>query len=138
MPLFPGMNQTSVLELQIASGDRRFDFRRSGSSVSVNGHIADSEIFDTLLEQVAQMPVIPRSAFSAQGVPVMTISISIGSAHHSIRFYPAQEKGQADVLCTLPGCEQYGVTDAWRLGTLLLTCDGTRILDEHGSESPAR
>ncbi|MBP3427585.1 MAG: hypothetical protein J6M47_04940 [Clostridia bacterium] len=137
-PLFPGVDPMETLSMSILSGDRAFEFRRTGALASVNGHRADGEMLETLIEQITQMPIAPRDAFSPAGAPLMTITLASGGAEHTASFYRSHHGEDADVLYTHRNAHYYGVTDAWRVGTLLLACDGTRILDAGGNEAPAQ
>lgn len=137
-PLFPGVDPMGALSMSIRAGDRAFEFKRTDALVSVNGHRADGEMLKTLIEQITQMPIAPREAFSPAGAPLMTITLASGGAEHTASFYRSHQEEDADVLYTHKSAHYYGVTDAWRVGTLLLACDGTRILDAGGNESPAQ
>lgn len=135
-PLFPGVNADQVHALLITASDRSFEFMRTGRHVSVNGSTADRDVFSTLLRQIVNMPVTEAESFSP-GRLLMTIHMDVGEARHDVRFYESPDGETVDVAYTVQAAQRYGVTDAWRLGTLLLACDGTRILDEQGFESPA-
>lgn len=137
-PLFPCVDRCAALDMSIRASDRAFDFRQTADGAIVNGNAADNEILSTLIEQVTQMPITPRGAFSTAEAPLMTITVVCGGAEHTARFYRSQQEEDANVLYTRQQAQYYGITDAWRVGTLLLTCDGTRIFDEGGNESPIR
>lgn len=136
--LFSGMDQSSITAISVTAADRHFEFLCSGpDDVSVNGQLADSEAFDTLVFQIANLPVTPREAFSPAGEPLLTVVVTTPTASHTASFYRSSVE---DTACVLTGPAEspcYEETDAWRVGTLLLTCDGTRIQDERGNETPA-
>jgi len=135
-PLFPDVNTDSIDTLFVTAADRSFTFTRTGRQVSVNGSNADRDVFSTLLRQIVNMPVTEARPFSP-GRLLMTIRMEAGDMRHDVRFYETPDEEHVDVAYAVQAAQHYGVTDAWRLGTLLLACDGTRILDEQGLESPA-
>ena len=53
------------------------------------------------------------------------------------RFYEDGGTGEfARVIAGTEGEPEYGQTCGWRVGTLMMTCEGTRIQDERGNEQP--
>ena len=137
-PLFPALSPASVTALSVTAGDRRFEFLCDGDEVSVNGQLADGEIFLTLLDQILTLPVAACAAFSPEESSAMlTLVLTAADHDNTVRFYEGSSQETARVLAGTPEEPVYGVTKAWRIGTLLLVCDGTRIQDESGNETPA-
>lgn len=138
-PLFSSLDAQTVSDVTIATPERTFRFAQSDGVVSVNGQKADAEIFMTLLTQIATLPVAERTAFLAQNDPFLTLTVDTNVDRLFVGFYRDDpEQAYADVICMEEGePPRYGVTKAWRVGKLVLTCDGTRILDENGNEAPA-
>lgn len=137
--LFPGLDGGTITALTVVSRDRSFEFHCNGAGrVSVNGQKADGEIFLTLVSQIIELPVAAHTAFSAAGEPLLTLTVSAGSIQHIARFYDNGSIGsKALIVCGTPEAPRYGQTDGWRIGTLMMTCEGTRIEDERGNETPA-
>lgn len=137
-PLFPAISPSSVTALSVTAGDRRFEFLCDGEEVSVNGQLADGEIFSTLLEQILTLPIASCAAFSPEeGSAMLTLVLTAAGHDNTVCFYEGSSKETARVLAGTPEEPVYGVTKSWRIGTLLLVCDGTRIQDESGNETPA-
>lgn len=137
--LFPELDVSSISHLEITAPDRNFSFiPGDAGNVSVNGQQGDGEIFTTLVSQITELPVSPQEAFSPQEDPLLTVCISFSGEERSVRFYRGVEDENARLIVGARDSLRYGETDAWRVGTLLLTCDGTRIQDERGNETPAR
>lgn len=134
--LFPDLSAGAITSVTVHADSCAFDFLiDSRGAVSVNGRRADSEIFDTLIAQIAELPVVPLSAFAPAQEPVMTLIIRSGEKEHAARFYEGGEKGEdAFILAGSSDAPRYRQTDGWRVGTLLMTCEGTRIQDERGNE----
>lgn len=136
--LFGTLNPESILSVSVTTMEREFRFDASGEDVSVNGQLADEEVFSTLLTQIAALPVTKREAFTPQDMPYMTLTVQTAASLMAASFYLGESDGAyADVICTASDGPQYCVTKAWRAGKLVLTCDGTRIQDESGRETPA-
>ncbi len=69
---------------------------------------------------------------------LLTLTVCTGAKQHIARFY--EDDGTGEVARIVTGSEdapEYGQTDGWRVGTLMMTCEGTRIQDERGNERPA-
>lgn len=131
--LFPGLVCEHITAVYVSTPERSFVFECSAPDrISVNGHSADSEIFDTLLEQICQLPVDAHAAFSPEHAPALTLTVVSGESRHTARFY--SDSGSEDTRILLAGAGEpvYRQTDAWRIGTLLMTCEGTRMEDENG------
>ena len=138
--LFPGLNEQSVTSITVSTPDRRFDFRcEDPRTVSVNGHRADSEVFLTLLEQISQFPVDTRTAFAPEAQNLLlTLIVSSGAQQQIAQFYSDGHTGETTHIIVGKGdTSKYLMTGGWRVGALMMTCEGTRILDAHGNEQPA-
>ena len=72
--------------------------------------------------------------FSVRGE--LTVTVYTDTQDFSASFY--QEQGDDKYAYVVAGAdnERFLKTDAWRVGTLLLTCEGTRIFDASGQETP--
>ena len=68
---------------------------------------------------------------------MLTLVLTAADHDNTVRFYEGSSQETARVLAGTPEEPVYGVTKSWRIGTLLLVCDGTRIQDESGNETPA-
>ncbi|MBQ6858153.1 MAG: hypothetical protein IJO02_01870 [Clostridia bacterium] len=132
--LFPDLG--AVTSVIVSADSSRFDFLVDNrGAVSVNGKRADSEIFNTLIAQIAELPVHPQAAFSPKEPPVMTLTVRSGEREHVARFYEDDAAGEeAFILTGSSDAPRYRRTDGWRVGTMLMTCEGTRIQDERGNE----
>lgn len=137
--LFPGLNERAVTAITVAAPDRSFHFLCDDRSlVSVNGAHADSEVFGTLLEQIAALPVDESRAFAPDKQKLLlTLTVSSGSAQRVARFYADGTSGEkARIVIGTPDAPEYRSTGGWRVGALMMTCEGTRIQDAHGNEIP--
>ena len=138
--LFPGLSNAHITALCVSTPERSFQFHTDKSGlVSVNGQQADSEIFSTLLDQIAELPVERRSPFSPQPQDLMlTLVISSDEKQQTARFYEdAASNETAHIVLGTGESSEYRQTSIWRVGTLMMTCEGTRILDIYGNETPA-
>lgn len=139
--LFPGLNEESVTAVTVAAPDRHFHFLcDEPNAVSVNGQQADSEAFLTLLEQIAEFPVDTRTAFSPDAQKLLlTLTVSSGTQQQIAHFYADGQAGEkAHIVVGKGDSSQYLMTGGWRVGALMMTCEGTRIQDVHGNETPAK
>lgn len=138
-PLFAGLDSDDIQSVSIQTKRRVFQFQCStDDSVSVNAYVADEDVFDTLLEQLMALSFDPCDPFEPEGDPLLTVEISADAQQYSAWFYEDGGTGKnTNIICTQQGSTQYLTTEAWRVGTLLLTCEGTRIFDESGRETPA-
>ena len=84
------------------------------------------------------LPVDVSAAFSAGSTKLLlTLTVYTGSERHTARFYEDGGTGEfARVIAGTEGEPEYGQTCGWRVGTLMMTCEGTRIQDERGNEQP--
>ena len=137
--LFEALDAQDVSEVSVTTPEREFRFDAADGEVSVNGRMADAEAFQTLLDQIAKLPVDASDAFTPDDAPLLTLSVDADGDHLDASFYRADGTDvYASVIGAQNGCVRYGLTKAWRVGKLVLTCDGTRIFDENGEEMPAK
>lgn len=137
--LFPDLDPASITAVSLKTPERSFEFRRGEyNAVTVNGQLADSEIYLTLLTQIAELPVSTLDALPAGNDQLLTLVVTTGGQRRTAHFYDDGGAGtEAFILCGTQEAPQYRQTDGWRVGTLLMTCEGTRIQDERGNEIPA-
>ena len=134
--LFPELTDSDISEIHIRAGDDcAFDFSLRGE-LSVNGQKADGEVFSTLLDQLTADCFIPCEDFEPRGEPLLTVTVSTDTQDFSARFYQDSEDGKYAYVVAGADKARCLKTDAWRVGTLLLTCEGTRIFDASGQETP--
>ena len=134
--LFPELTDSDISEIHIRAGDDcAFDFSVRGE-LSVNGQKADGEVFSTLLDQLTADCFVPCEDFEPRGEPLLTVTVSTDTQDFSARFYQDSEDGKYAYVVAEAEKERCLKTDAWRVGTLLLTCEGTRIFDASGQETP--
>ena len=138
--LFPGLNAEAITAISIDTPESSFRFYADGNGgVSVNGRQADAEIYGTLVDQISGLPVDVSAAFSAGSTKLLlTLTVCADGEQHTARFYEGE--GTSEVARIVAGSEdapEYGQTGGWRVGTLMMTCEGTRIQDERGNERPA-
>ena len=136
--LFPGVASENVTALHVHSEDRSFDFLCGEGSVSVNGQMADDEVFSTLMEQILTLPVMACEPFYPEGDAVLTLILTANGADRTASFYSTESQEMARVISCAQEETLYGQVKSWRIGTLLMACDGTRIQDESGNETPAQ
>lgn len=137
--LFPDLNAEAITAISIDTPESSFRFYTDGNGgVSVNGRQADAEIYGTLVDQISGLPVDVSAAFSAGSTKLLlTLTVYTGSERHTARFYEDGGTGEfARVIAGTKGEPEYGQTCGWRVGTLMMTCEGTRIQDERGNEQP--
>lgn len=136
--LFPEFRCTDVTAVSLITPQADFDLQRGKNSlVSVNGQHGDREVFDTLLDQIAGIPFTPTQAFTTSDSPLLTLIIKLGDTEYSACFYNDGSTGKyARIVSSPESTPLYGLTDGWRIGTLLLTCEGMRIQDAQGRETP--
>lgn len=136
--LFPDMEDACISSVTVSTPERQFEFHCwDDRGISVNGQKADGEIFLTLLDQVKDSTFTPRDAFTPQDSPLLTLSINTEGESYSAAFYAdASSSISANIITGPTDTPQYLTTEAWRVGTLLLLCEGTRIQDAMGQETP--
>ena len=136
--LFPQLNE--ITALSVSTPERSFHFHLDHQgAVSVNGSRADHEIFSTLLNQIRELPAEHHSAFapSAQDL-LLTLVISTDTRKHTARFYEDSKSKTARIVLDGGDAPEYRQTNIWRIGTLMMTCEGTRILDAHDPALPIK
>ena len=134
--LFPELSDTDITGIRIhANDDCEFDFSVRGE-LSVNGQKADEEVFSTLVDQLTADSFTLCDDFEPQNDALLTVTVYTDTQDFSASFY--QEQGDDKYAYVVAGAdnERFLKTDAWRVGTLLLTCEGTRIFDASGQETP--
>lgn len=138
--LFPDLDMNAITAISVRSPERSFQFYADGSGeVSVNGRQADAEIYLTLVSQISELPIAPTDAFIPDSVQwQLTLTVCAGGEQHTARFYEGDGTGEvARIVAGSEDAPEYGQTGGWRVGTLMMTCEGTRIQDERGNERPA-
>lgn len=137
--LFAQLAAGSVTRLSVVTPQSQYTFRCADDArISVNGQKADRDVFLTLLDQILTMPVVTIAPFSPTGDASVTLTLVSEGMQYTASFYREADEespymriisGGADAPC-------YQRTDRWRLGTMLLACEGTRIQDAQGAETP--
>ena len=137
--LFPGLDQSRISMLSVAAPDRSFEFRcETPDNISVNGNQADEEIFNTLVAQIQELPVNALHPFTPEDAPALVLRISThDGAQHVAHFYNDDAASLVQVFSGSSGVPVCHSIDPWRIGTLMMTCEGTRIQDASGNEIPA-
>lgn len=134
--LFPELSAEDILSIHIrARNDCEFDFVVRGE-LSVNGQKADGEVFSTLVDQLTAQSYFPCDSFAPQNESILTVTISTDMQDFFASFYENGKNGKYAYVATGDQQDCWLKTDAWRVGTLLLTCEGTRIFDASGQETP--
>lgn len=138
--LFPALDGSRIAALLVTTPDQTFEFHcDSQRIVSVNGNHADEEIFLTLVSQIRDLPVDAHPPFTPGSAPVMSLVISTrDGAQHTAHFYTGNGSELAQIASGSGEFPVYHQTDAWRIGTLMMACEGTRIQDAYGNEIPIR
>ena len=138
--LFPEIIPEAITAVSVVTPHAAFDLQREEPHVvSVNGQRGDHEVFATLLEQIADIPFMPTAPFSTQDAPLLTLTIKHRQQQYSAAFYSDGAAGErARIVTHRNQASQYGQTDGWRIGTLMLACEGIRIQDESGKETPLK
>ena len=68
---------------------------------------------------------------------LLTLVVLADGIQHTARFYDDGKQGEkALIVAGEADTPQYHRTGGWRVGTLVMTCEGTRIQDAHGNETP--
>jgi len=137
--LFPGLSESAIAALSIVTPEQRFEFRcKTPQNISVNGKQADEQIFSTLVSQIRELPVCAAASFSPENTPSMTMIISTrDGGRHCAQFYTGASGLPAHIASGPEHAPVYHQTEAWRIGTMIMTCEGTRIQDASGNELPA-
>ena len=135
--LFPDVAKADVVTLNVTSPERSFEFERVDGEVSVNGNEADEAAFGLLLKKVIALPVSGRDAFDADTAPDLVVTLCTAAEQYTAAFYGDGQTGErVQILCGTQSGTVYRETDGWRVATILMACDGTRIFDEAGMEAP--
>ena len=135
-PLFPELSDADITGIRIrANDDCEFDFSVRGE-LSVNGQKADEEVFSTLVDQLTADSFTLCDDFEPQNDALLTVTVYTDTQDFSASFYQDQGDGKYAYVVAGADNERFLKTDAWRVGTLLLTCEGTRIFDASGQETP--
>ena len=114
-------------EEKTAAG-RSFRYARSGAALTVNGAAADGEVVDTLLRHLSAALSGEEAAFTPEKEPIMTVTFEMGGDAGQIAFYTDDDnRAQVYVISAGNGAS---VTEAWRVGTILLACEGSRAAEE--------
>ncbi|MBR3794678.1 MAG: hypothetical protein IKK34_01440 [Clostridia bacterium] len=124
--LFPGLDVHAVTAVSISTHERSFEFRSDNSAVTVNGSAADSDIYRTLLLQIAELPVSALNALPAGASQILSLVVTTGTERHHAQFYGGTG-AEAYIRCGTQHAPQYRQTDGWRVGTLMMTCEGARM-----------
>lgn len=136
--LFPELDSGAVTAISILSPDASFEFLCRGlGDVSVNGHEADSEVFLTLISQIAELSVAPAEPIPEGSTPLLRLSVTADGKQYDAAFYSGGKSASHAFIKSGGSTPAYHRTAGWRVGTLMMTCEGTRIQDERGNESPA-
>lgn len=134
--LFPELAAEDITGIRIRSKDDcMFDFSVRGE-LSVNGQKADGEVFSTLVDQLTALSYLPCDDFSPQSDILLTVTVYTDTQDFSASFYQDNENDKYAYVVAGAKQDRCLKTDAWRVGTLLLTCEGTRIFDASGQETP--
>lgn len=135
--LFPDLDPESITAVSLKTPERSFEFARSEHNIiTVNGQRADSEIYQTLLAQIAELPVSTLDTLPSNTDKLLTLVVITGDRRHTAYFYGDGGAGtEAFIHCDTQNAPPYRQTDAWRVGTLMMTCEGTRIEDMQGSSA---
>ena len=137
--LFENIDVESVTELSVQTSQTTYTFHCfEPLRVSVNGQKADGEVFHTLVDNILSMPVVTISPFTPASAATLTLILSANGTCYTVLFYRDEdpENPYVNIIADQSGTTHYHKTDSWQLGTLLLTCEGTRIQDEKGAETP--
>lgn len=138
-PLFAASAASDVQSLSVVTQEASYAFvRESSRRVSVNGQKADAEVFSTLIQQILSMPVATIAPFTPEQNATVTLALTMNDEQYTVFFYRDEDIDNPFVrlIGGRPDSPTYQQTDAWRIGTMLLACEGTRIQDEKGRETP--
>ncbi len=114
--------------LCVTAAGRSFRYARSGAALTVNGAAADGEVVDTLLRHLSAALSGEEAAFTPEKEPIMTVTFEMGGDAGQIAFYTDDDnRAQVYVISAGNGAS---VTEAWRVGTILLACEGSRAAEE--------
>lgn len=137
--LFAQLAPGSVTRLSVVTSESQYAFRCADDArISVNGQRADRDVFLTLLDQILSMPVVTISPFVPTGEATVTLTLVSEGTQYTAAFYKEadEESPYMSIISGGTDAPRYQRTDRWRLGTMLLACEGTRIQDAQGAETP--
>ena len=137
--LFAQLTASSVTRLCVATPESQYAFRCTDKArISVNGQQADRDVFMTLLDQILTLPVVTVEPFAPADEATATLTLYVDDAQYTAAFYREadEESPTVSIISRSADGPCYQRTDRWRLGTMLLACEGTRIQDEQGAETP--
>ena len=122
-----GLQALRMTSLRVSANGRSFFYTRTGSGLSVNGGQADEEVFSTLLGQIRAAVSGESGRFAPRGELLLTVTVG-GETDRTISFYrDGADESRVIVLVSGGGSERTCGTEAWRVGTILLACEGTQL-----------
>ena len=121
----------TVTSLSVRTSGRCFVYNRSAAGIRVNGGEADEEVFTTLLRQISDALEDADAEAQPSGEPLLTVKICAADVNQTVSFY-ADETDRRHVFVFSSGDkgDVSGTTEAWRVGTILLACEGTQLPGE--------
>jgi hypothetical protein len=135
----PDSGEVGLFEETILSGITRLCVRTShrtytflcegGEAVCLDGGKADEEIFSTLLEEIRDREYEKTTAFTPQTQPVAVVELQEGTRTYEASFYSEGDRECSEVIVRGNGKLRYLQTESWRIGTMLLTCEGAWSAD---------
>lgn len=133
--LFPDLVVEDIVYLSVRTPDRSFEFRLGEHGrFLVNNQSADMGIYNTLVSQIARIPVSAVHAIPEENTQLLTLQISTPAHSHVAHFFA---DGGADTEAFIRSGPReaplYFQTDAWRVGTLIMACEGAPI---HEDDAP--
>ena len=137
--LFAQLTASSVTRLCVTTPESQYAFRCADNThISVNGQKADRDVFLMLLDQILTLPVVTVEPFAPTDEATATLTLYVDGAQYTAAFYREADEESPTVSIISGGADGtcYQRTDRWRLGTMLLACEGTRIQDAQGAETP--
>ena len=125
-----GETALRTASMRVCANGRSFLYRRTAGGLSVNGGQADEEVFTTLLSQIRAAVSGGRERFVPQGEPLLTVTLE-GGESRTIAFYrDGADQSRVFVIVRSGEGERACATEAWRVGTILLACEGTQLPQE--------
>ena len=127
--LFSGAE--TVTSLSVTASGRCFVYSRSAAGIRVNGGEADEEVFMTLLRQIGSALQDEGAEGEPSGEPLLTVQVCAGDEKQTVSFYTDEaDRRRVFVLSSGDEGSVSGTTEAWRVGTILLACEGTQLPGE--------
>ncbi len=128
--LFEGITLSGITRLCVRTSGRTYTFVcTGGQAVCLDGGKADEEIFATLLEEIREQEYEKTPAFTPQTRPVAVVELQEGAATYEASFYSEGDRECSEVIVQGNGKLRYLQTESWRIGTMLLTCEGAWSTD---------